>query len=339
MRVAVGFSHFGAVHDVAADGGIHGVALGSVLCDVVGNPEVVFAHGKVLGEVDVKRAVGTDGIGFAEERAVLFAPGHLLVLVDEEFAVVGGEIGFDALHVGEVGGHDVTLDGADVHAAGETGDAQGGAHDGLVRVADAGGHLALLHGCGGEHGFGVAGVYGVESPERGVVFSCAPANDDGTGLLGVEFHAAVLDGEEAVGRLDGVDVVGFFALAELGGSAGAGACRADVVTVVVLDGELAVLFPEAPDAVGREGLVAEAHAVLFCIVVHHLAGAVGIGGSARDVVPVLVAFGADDGRFGHVLLDVEGEVGEHDALAVGAGEREADAGECHVAGAAGGCGL
>ena len=47
LRVAVGFSHFGAVHDVAADGGVHGVSLGGVLCDVVGNPEVMFAHVQV----------------------------------------------------------------------------------------------------------------------------------------------------------------------------------------------------------------------------------------------------------------------------------------------------
>ena len=74
----------------------------------------------------------------------------------------------------------------------------------------------------------------------------------------MKLNAAILDGVCTESLLYGVDVVGFADHAKLGATACTIACCAEVLVVVVHDGQFAVLLPEAPDAVGTEGLVAEA---------------------------------------------------------------------------------
>ena len=175
----------------------------------------------------------------------------------------------------------------------------------------------------------MAGIYALEGPERSTVGVCGPAHDDGARLLCVEFGAAVLDDEGAIGFLNLVDGVLGVNGVKLRAAARTCACRTDIFAVVVLDGELAIHFPETPDAVGGEGLLAETHTVGFAVVVHHLAGAVSLGGGVLDVVPMHVALGAILGQAGLVFCcgraDAHLEVLEDHAVAVRAREGEGDA--------------
>ena len=160
----------------------------------------------------------------------------------------------------------------------------------------------------------------------------------------MELRGRVFDDIIVVGFGDSIYIIGCVALAELRVGARAAARRAYIHAVVVLDGEFAVLLPEAPHAVGRESLLAEAHAVDGAVVVHHLARAISLGGSVGDVVPMHVALGADcREREGFGQLNLYREVGKHHALQVRSreGERHARFGEARLAVRLrrGGCGV
>ena len=259
--------------------------------------------------------------------SVLFAPRHPSLFVHEELAVVGSHVSLDANHVFQVIGHDFTADALQLGRTGQAADEQRGADDGLVAVADTGGHLALFHGGSTQCSLGVGHVDAFELPERCASLGGGPAHDDGAGLLGMELHSIVLDGEVAEGVIYSIGVVGRLASSELRRGACARTGGTDVVAVVASDGQLAVLLPETPYIVGRKGFAAETHTVDGGIIVHHLAGAVGFGRSAGDVVPMLVALGADFGALrtrggGRFHRDVE--VGEQDALAVRTRQGEGD---------------
>ena len=103
-------------------------------------------------------------------------------------------------------------------------------------------------------------------------------------------------------------------------------CGAEVLTSVVLDGNLACfIFPETPDILCAEFLLSEAHSLRFTVVVHHLTVTIClICRSACDVVPVLIAFGADCGAFHLVLLHLYYKVGEYHTIAIATSK-----GECY----------
>ena len=202
------------------------------------------------------------------------------------------------------------------HLAVKATNVEGRADDGLIHIADTRAHLTLHHNCVGKVCDSIAYVHLIEFPERSVASGSTPAHDHLAVVLGVQLCRVVLDDEEVVCLIYIIYIVGFAHYAKCGAITSATTCSAEVLTIVVLDGKLTILFPEAPDVVAAECLVAEAHLLSVAIVVHHLACTVALCRSAGDVVPVFIAFGADLRTLYHVELHLHHEVGEHHSLAV-----------------------
>ena len=82
-RVAVGLVDLFAVNGICCDVCIDSVALLCGLGNVICNPQIVVAGSQSLVAGDGKCAVGCKCDGLAELLAVLLAPSHLLVGVNE----------------------------------------------------------------------------------------------------------------------------------------------------------------------------------------------------------------------------------------------------------------
>ena len=86
----------------------------------------------------------------------------------------------------------------------------------------------------------------------------------------MEFCSGVLDNKETECILYTIYIIRSILYTKRGGSAGAVRCRCKVFAFIVLYGQLAILFPQAPYAVGTEGLVGKSEALCFCVVVYNL---------------------------------------------------------------------